>query len=443
MMISLARLMVEGRPDDHPVALREGTVINFKALRLHVRQAAAKVRPGTKVVLACHDSYSFVVGLFGLMHGGADIILPPNLQPATLLSLKESYDLLADDAWIEASADTPETATADLVSLDLEKPCLSFFTSGSTGTPKAVPKTLGMFEREVLTLERLWGMHDDPSNRTTFFATVSHQHVFGFTFKLLWPLMSGRAFTAATHLFWDDLIADLTADAIIISSPAHLSRLDGLTPLHDHKPLRIFSAGAALPPKAAADAKAVFGCPLTEIFGSTETGAIANRVAGDGQEAWHLLPGIVMRCDDAQRLMVQSPFVGTEWVTTGDRVEKEGDGFRHLGRGDRIAKIEGARVSLIEIEKALEALPEVKSAAVVVLSGTPAYLGAVVTPSDQGFQFLEKMGNFRFGRILRDRLSSAHEPAGIPRLWRFVESLPSGSMGKRRDDDIRALFDEK
>jgi acyl-coenzyme A synthetase/AMP-(fatty) acid ligase len=32
------------------------------------------------------------------------------------------------------------------------------------------------------------------------------------------------------------------------------------------------------------------------------------------------------------------------------------------------------------------------------------------------------------------------ESAWLPKAWRFVDELPRGAMGKRRDADVRALF---
>ena len=53
---------------------------------------------------------------------------------------------------------------------------------------------------------------------------------------------------------------------------------------------------------------------------------------------------------------------------------------------------------------------------------------------------MARLGKFRFGRLLRAGLADKLEPASAPRLWRFVEALPSAELGKRRDRDILELF---
>ncbi len=186
----------------------------------------------------------------------------------------------------------------------------------------------------------------------------------------------------------------------------------------------------------------VLGCRPTEIFGSTETGAFATRCQTGNDEPWRLLPDISIRRDDDGCLVLRSPFVGPDWITTADLIEPLADGFRFLGRADRIAKIEGRRIAFAAVEQSLMRLPFVETAAVAMLKGKPDRLVAAVVPNAKGQTTLDEIGNFRFSRLLRSELALTHEAAGIPRRWRFVHELPAQGLGKRRDADICALFDE-
>jgi acyl-coenzyme A synthetase/AMP-(fatty) acid ligase len=112
-----------------------------------------------------------------------------------------------------------------------------------------------------------------------------------------------------------------------------------------------------------------------------------------------------IRCDDDGCLVLRSPFVGPDWLKTADLIEPLADGFRFLGRADRIAKIEGKRIALAAIEQSLAQTPFVKAAAVVMLQGSPNRLVAAVVPSEKGQITLGEMGNFRFGRLLRSHLA--------------------------------------
>ncbi|HXP98094.1 MAG TPA: AMP-binding protein, partial [Telmatospirillum sp.] len=385
-----------------------------------------------RAALFCRDSYNFAVGLFGLLQAGAAVVLPPNGQPGTLNALSGRFDRLVDDDLLER---LPGQAI-DLAPLATDEPSLHFFTSGSSGGAKCVTKTLGMMERELSVLDSLW-----PGEVGAVLATVSHQHLYGLTFKIFRPLATGCPFTTEIHELWETLLAALPPGATVISSPAHLGRLGGIAPLT--KGLwtrRILSAGAPLSAAAAAQAASILGCLPTEIFGSTETGVVATRHQLRGEEPWSLLPGVEMKTDGDGRLSVRAPHIGAGWLLTADRVAAVSKGFRFLGRVDQVVKVEGKRIDLRDVEQALLRSPLVEAVAVAVLPGDPPRLAAAVVPSREGAALLARLGAFRFGRLLRQGLAAFLEPAGRPRLWRFVTVLPVAAMGKRRNADILALF---
>jgi acyl-coenzyme A synthetase/AMP-(fatty) acid ligase len=445
--VPLDRLFVSGREPGALMAVREGVPLPFGGFAADVAHTAAAVRSAgvARGAVLSADPYRFLVGLFGLMHGGATVVLPPDGLPNTLTGLCDRFDvLLCDEPPPLPIATLPIEEgrhDADPVgALDPATAMLAFFTSGSTGAAKRIVKPLAMLNREIATLDALWGA---TMGCRPVVATVPHRHIFGLTFHLLWPLASGRPFTSHVDEMWETLLARGVADTVLVTSPAHLTRLSGIPALPPgHRPARIFTAGAPLLAAQAHVAAGVLGVLPTEIFGSTETGAIATRTQIAGEEPWTLLPGIQVRTDDAGCMIVQSPYGpdGAPFVSA-DRIETLPDGtFHFLGRADRIAKIEGKRVSLIRLETELVALPLVDDVAAVVLGGTPERLAAAVILSGEGRVRLDVMGAFRLGRDLRRQLSRRLEPAWLPKSWRFVDALPRGAMGKRSDADIRALF---
>ncbi|MBO0759428.1 MAG: acyl-CoA synthetase, partial [Bradyrhizobiaceae bacterium] len=230
--------------------------------------------------------------------------------------------------------------------------------------------------------------------------------------------------------------------AALVTSPAHLVRLGGISPLPPtRRPSLVLSAGAPLADDAAQSAATVLGVPICEIFGSTETGAIACRRRDGADAAWRPLPGVALESTEDGLLRVRARYVPGGEQVTSDRVDIEADGgFRFRGRIDSIVKIEGQRVSLPELEEHLRRLVWVADAAVVVLHGPTAQLAAAVVPSIAGASILAEIGAFRFGRHLRRALAETQELAGLPRRWRFVDALPRGMLGKRRASDIIDLF---
>src|SRR6185295_2464042 len=97
--------------------------------------------------------------------------------------------------------------------------------------------------------------------------------------------------------------------------------------------------------------------------------------------------------------------------------------FRLKGRLDRVAKIEGKRVSLPELESGLRRHPWVLDAAVVPLAGARERLGAVVVLREPAR--LREQGRRRLVAELREALLERFDRVLVPRHWRFPERLPA------------------
>jgi acyl-coenzyme A synthetase/AMP-(fatty) acid ligase len=428
--IPISDLLSHGRSPTHPIAVRDNSPIPFARLQSDVAATATLLAGHQQAALACDDTYLFTVGLLALLHAGAQILLPPNTQPGTLTDLKIP---VVNDALIA----TAPPASCHFTPLDPDRATITFHTSGSTGAPKHIEKTLGTLQRESDTLHHAFAshLHTGPVH-----ATVSHQHLYGLAFRLLWPLAAGIPFDARTDSVWETLLPKLQAGTALVSSPAHLGRLAGLTPIPQSRaPTLILSAGAPLPTEAAKTCQTLLGRLPTEIFGSTETGAIATRQQRTGDEPWTSLPGTEIRTDAQDRMQVRTPYI-EGWQQTEDVIEPQPTGFRFLGRADRIVKVEGKRISLPAIESALESLPLIAEAAVIALPGLPTRLGALLVLTREGQAQRATIGPFHFTRHLRHLLSAHLEPAGLPRSWRFTDALPTRAMGKRNDKTIAAMF---
>jgi len=118
-------------------------------------------------------------------------------------------------------------------------------------------------------------------------------------------------------------------------------------------------------------------------------------------------------------------------------VAPAGDGrFRLLGRLDRIVKLHEKRISLPELEAALESHPWVARAAVVLLPGPRPALGAVLVPGQDAPRDLGALV-----RALRDHLADRFEGAALPRRWRVVPHLPVDARGKLPPQALLELFE--
>jgi hypothetical protein len=97
--ISLGRLFVSGRDPGAITATREGIALRFGDFTADVAGTAASVRAAgvARGAVVSADPYRFLVGLFGLMHAGAAVILPPDGMEATLENLRDRFDVLLCD----------------------------------------------------------------------------------------------------------------------------------------------------------------------------------------------------------------------------------------------------------------------------------------------------------------------------------------------------------
>lgn len=447
-LLPLSRLLTTGRRHDHPVAVTGGRNVSFSEFHADVAHNAARLRMAgcRRGAPVCGDSYWFMVAFFALLHADAVPVMPSNTQPGTLAALASEFDLLVTDraAGVARSfmLETGPEYPGALDPFDPDRTLMEFFTSGTMGMPKRVTKPVRLLEREIDILDGLWGK---AMAGGLVLSTVSHQHIYGLTFKLLWPLSRGTPFSGETHDLWETVLQELPPGGTLVTSPAHLTRLAGIGPLPAGRgPALVLSAGAALPPAAARQASIILGTATTEIFGSTETGAFATRRAEGGDEPWFPLTGIRLGLTPDGRLKLRGAFVDTEgWYETSDLADLPGDGgFRFRGRSDRVVKIEGKRVSLNELERQLCDTAWVQAAAAAVISDAAGRLGAAVVLTPEGKAKLAILGRFRLGRFLRRELADLQEPAGLPRHWRFVEDLPDAHLGKRRETDIAALFSD-
>jgi len=393
------------------------------------------------------NSFYYACALFGCWCAGKTPVLAPAHMLADASGGIEFDGIIAaggfdagtkpvvrlDAAEAVSPANPNIHATSDLV----------LFTSGSTGRPAKVHRKIHNIEAELDVLETLFG---EMIGAGRVFSTVSHRHVYGLLFRLLWPLVTCRAFATFDLEFPEQLLGAESAGNALVSSPALLKRIGHLTESAATPWNAVFTSGGLLPARASADARRLLGCSPVEVLGSTETSGVAWRQqqAGGG-EHWHTLPEVRIRQDDAGFLEVSSPFTGlSNWCRMGDKVRLETNrSFELLGRGDHIVKIEEKRVSLAEIEQYATQLPSVEDAAAVALEdGVRQYVGLVVQLSEAGMSELESRGRKQLSNSIRQSLRGKLDPVAVPKQFRYIDGIPVNSQGKRQPAVIHKLFEQ-
>ena len=443
-------------------------------------------QPGTRWALFVEDTYDFATALFGAWHAGKTVIVPGDMQDDTLARLRGASDGFLGDLPGALVRPAPAAHESAWPPLDPAATQLIVYTSGTNGEPLAIPKRLAQLDAEVHALEARFGALCDtglaPVNLAPetvaagdavqgladfggaagpaplVWATVTHQHIYGLLFRVLWPLAAGRPFVAERLVFNEQIARNIAGPAVLVASPAHLRRLsEALDWSSARVGLRgVFSSGGPLPPEAAESTLALLGVAPVEVYGSSETGGVAWRQRARHGDTWQPLPGIEFRIADGE-LCVRSPHLPDgAWWHTADRATPAGDGmdgFELHGRADRIVKIEEKRVSLTAMEQRLAACDDVAEARVLMLAAERPDVdanGAVVAHAarpavvaaltDAGRAKLQRIGKAALVAELREALFVAIDRVALPRRWRFVDALPVNAQGKSTEALLGALF---
>ena len=404
---------------------------------------------GANFALYLDDGIEFGAALLGAWQAGKTIWLNADTLDASCAALRGAVDGFLGECpaacapLLPSAADAVASGVALALAADFG--ALVVHTSGSTGAAQAIPKRLAQLGSEVATLEALFGAQ---IGTAAVVATVSHQHIYGLLFKVLWPLCARRPIVAHSVRFPEQLAQLLAVrPSVLVASPAHLKRL----PVHlDWKGARlhaIFSSGGPLAQDAAQASAQLLGKVPIEIYGSSETGGIAwrQRVAGS-DESWLALPGVAWRLAGAgPSLEVRSAHLAHDhWLLLADRARSAGaERFLLLGRSDRIVKIEEKRISLDAIEAALMRCDLVIEARVLLCDALPGErqkLAAFIVASGSGRTVLADGGKLAMNGLLRAALGGAIDAVALPRRWRYLEQLPVDAQGKTKHEQLLDLL---
>ncbi len=452
--ISLSELLSQNRAPESIVCFDDNSEITWQTFNDDLSQLVHLLSssPFQRVAICTQDSYLFSVAFLACAVSHKHIILPGNYQPCALAELSEHFDcLLVDDSigevevsdvrniqnLLDSNPKAQQPLIDNLAPTDLAAIQLTLFTSGSSGTPKAIDKTLEHLDIEIAQLDKNWG---DLLKRNRVHSTVSHQHIYGLLFRILWPLCSGVPFARHNLEYPEQILSHANKQSVLISSPALLKRLK-----HETKPAQlagVFSSGGPLPTESAHQALNLLGHLPIEVFGSTETGGIAFRQQESAQTPWQLFDCIEASLNSENCIKLLSPYIDkNNWYQTADECEMvSSNQFILKGRTDRVIKIEEKRVSLVEVEKRLEQLPWISECVVIPFEEPERLiLASVLVLSDQGQAKLATMSKGKFWLMLRSELRKWLEPIAIPRKYRVVDEIPLNSQGKRLTSHIEQL----
>ncbi len=429
---SLSQLALASKTE-HTIAVYQGQLINNTQFNADVQALANSLshHKTKQFALYYDEAYVFAVSLFALLHSNKEVWIAANNKTITADKLlDQGCELLGDWEGKELVIEPQQLDQITLQALDMNKQSLLIFTSGSSGQAKTITKSLQQFQSEIETLESCWGQQ---LAQAQVLATVSHQHIYGLLFRVLWPLAAGRCFHSQMYLSPEPLLkAASDIAAYWVASPAQLKRLDELTPWQSIAKLAaIFSSGGALAITAAKQIQDNCQHKVLEIYGSSETGGIAWRQSVD-DALWTTFKGIEVSVDEQGVSYLKSPYlVAKSPFVLDDKIKMAEEGrFALLGRVDRIVKVEEKRLSLDELEQQLIAYQWIEQAYTLVLTGKREKVAAILVLSVAGQDYLQQQGRAALIKMLRQQLMQSFETVLLPKKWLMMHTLPLTSQGK-------------
>ena len=410
---------------------------------------------GQRFLLYSDDLWHFLLAFTSLLQCKKEILLSANISPAYLAEIRGASPLLTDAAFNEKDGVENILDIADILKAPLAADCreipainpdetsIVMYTSGSTGKPKEVRQRLTELENDNKFVLSKWG---EEISARKIFSTVSAHHIYGLLFSVLLPFTAGVPFRRTKIDFPEELEKFIDDQYMLITVPAFLKRAAAIKD-RENIPLKtpwIFTSGGVLDQQTAKKTHEIFGFWPMEIYGSTETSGIAFRQSSGGPE-WTPFDNVHLSVNNDGALVIRSPYIkDSQGFQTADAAQILDDGrFLLKGRIDSVVKIEEKRISVTEIEDRLLQSGFVSEACVVPLEDKRQYLAAAVVFNENGKARFSGLEKIEINNYWKGFLSQYFENVVIPKKWRYLQSLPQDSQGKKRKEEISLLFLEK
>ncbi|WP_369240562.1 SDR family NAD(P)-dependent oxidoreductase [Streptomyces sp. R21] len=408
------------------VLLHVGSRVEFVTYALAVLRSAAVGVPlsvrATEAELAHYADDS-----------GATLLITEARHAAMAERLRERQPdlrvLIAEDGPTAASGPPRDD-------LGIDEPAWLLYTSGTTGRQKGVLTTQrAMLWSAAACYAPMFGL----SEQDTILWPLPMHHCFALSFALVGTVATG----AHTRIVDGDLAAVLAEHpgCVLAGVPATYAQLAYEDGDMGVPPRLCITAGAPCTAATRAAVMDLFGTPLLDCYGATETsGKIAVQLPGetggmDGMGDTGLTPvhGVDVRVVDGE-ILVRTPglmlgyhgqpasSVDDGWYRTGDAGRFEGGRLTVAGRLDDVIICGGQNVHPLEVEAVIAESPSVRDVLVV---GSPDDLAgevpvAFVVPDADGFDPEE------LRRLCLRRLSLYK----VPVEFRRVETIPRTASGK-------------
>ena len=261
---------------------------------------AEKLPERRHAIMLTNGRCEFLIAFCAALMRGLTTLLPVNDTDAGVAELAERYPdciamldrprSLSVETVFVGSAPPTKGGCASIPDVPANHVAAILHTSGSTGEPQAHEKTWG----EMVTGAQRWSERFEFDASDYIVPTIPAQHMFGFEASIMLPLQTGASVFRSQPLYPADIARalGLASNATLVTTPIHL-RACGRSNIEWPPIRRIICSTASLDARLAEECEATMQTRISEIFGSTETGAIASRRTIT-DDHWHCLDGLTI-----------------------------------------------------------------------------------------------------------------------------------------------------
>ncbi|PJG85409.1 AMP-binding protein [Conservatibacter flavescens] len=407
----------------------------YPDFKLRVWQIAHQLRSQNvnTVALWFEDGAKLACTLLACWHANVRTLCLPNLTQESVQWAEQYADLWLTDKSIEIEqAVVFDQFATEVQNVDQNRPLRAFYphtelwlkTSGSTGKPKTIVKTAQQLWRNAEVCASVFGF--PAGNDVSAVCTVSIQHLYGLICQIMLPLVLGWQIERKQQFFPEN-VAQACGSAkksVLISSPTMLASIQWQR-LAFPSLVGIVSAGGLLADQLSKAIQQQIGFAVTDFYGSTEAGAIAYR---QGSTLWQSMPTAKIGVDERSALWIEADWLaGRE--QSEDVIALYATGFEILGRTDRMIKLGDKRLSLAGIEQSLR-LNSLVSDCYIGQHPEKQRLACWLALNENGIEMFREQGRKAVIEALKAFLAQTQEKIGIPRFWRFTDTLPRNSQSK-------------
>jgi acyl-coenzyme A synthetase/AMP-(fatty) acid ligase len=390
---------------------------------------AARLPARRYLVNLCESREAFLVAFMASLLANQIQLMPGAKTPAALDDLAARYPdshrmTDAEVARLRAGLMASSTLTAGSIAATAEtRHIFTGFTSGSTGELQAHDKYWrgleASFTMNSAAIRAAIGIA--PQASANIVGTVPSHHMYGIELTVLLPWFAGMSVHAERPLFPADVaaaLAELPHPRVLVSTPLHLRALAESAVRFPQIAL-VVSATAPLDAELARRVENRLGCPLLEIFGSTETCAIATRQTSRTAE-WTMYGGVTIEAAPDHTRVNAAWFPGEQILN--DVLEPRAAGtFVLRGRNSDVVEVGGKRASLADITRRICSVPGVEDAVAFqpeTSAGSANRVAALI------------VSRGATARQIVEVLAAGLDAVFLPRPLLLVDRIPRDALGK-------------